>query len=119
MNKEIIKKKDFISLFSSSLSKKDRSSIISKIDNRFIEIILSIVGQNNVNNVDYDNDNEYHEGGYFSIYSFKSKIGFSGTGNDNFKEFASLMKYEFPTKWLWQSDYKDQYNKIKDKIKDE
>ena len=111
MNKHIITKEQFKSLFGPNIKKSDYDTIISKIDKRFSEIVVtlkpSIVNGGNwfvYGNYDYRSENDE---GHFDPHQFEDNISIGGENNGLNIPFD----YEFPTKWLWESDYLVQYNK--------
>ena len=118
-----ITKEQFENLYTDDITKKEFDSITEKIDERFYEVIVNIVGKENLSWVDYDNgDSSAEIDGHFDAIYYREGITFTGEGNGNkgqklFSEFYETLDGEFPVNWLWEKDYKKQYEKLVNAIR--
>jgi hypothetical protein len=96
-----ITKKEFDSLYSDNITKKEFDRIISKIDNRFSEIVLTLKpslrtkGWFDYENCNYDSE---ESGGYFDLDWCKEVIEVGG----EYSELPEPFSCGFPTRWLWE-----------------
>lgn len=108
-----ITKKEFESLYDSSITLKKYNEIVSKIDERFTEIVLTIIpnirkkGWFDYGNCNYDRGGE----GKFDSRSYQEEITVGG-------DYALLpepyaIDNAFPTRWLWE-DFEDEFKKSVD-----
>lgn len=118
MNKYLLTKKEFESLSSDNITKKQYDDIVEKINKRFYEIVVGIVGKRNLHWVDYDNGYDEQDG-YFDLERYKNGICFEGEGRAKFSEFVDVLDWEIPIEWLWEEDYKEQYEKLAIEIRSE
>ena len=104
-----ITKKEFDSLYTDTITKKEDDTIISKIDKRFADIIYHIIpslktanrGWFDYGNCSYDSEKS---GGYFDPQRHKEWIDVGG-------EYITLPEpfdYQIPTRWLWE-DFEDDF----------
>ena len=106
MNK--ITEKEFESLYNSNCTKQNYDKIISKIDDRFYEIVTTLVPSVKKKGwVDYGNCNYESEdsNGYFDPKEYKEEIYVGG-------EYCFLPEpygcdNSFPTRWLWEDFEKE------------
>ena len=105
-----ITKEEFDKLYDDSISKFEYDNIISKIDERFNEIIDALLPNIRKRGwVDYGNCSYYSDGpeGYFDPKKYREWIEIAG-------EYASLpdpYNYNFPTRWLWEDTFKEEFDK--------
>lgn len=122
-----ITKEQFNKLYSDDIKKKEYDQIVSQIDERFFEIAVTIVGKGNLHWIDYDNgDTKSEIDGHFDTDQHRHVISFTGEGKRNkgqrkFYEFYNMLDGEIPIQWLWEEDFKEQYEKLvqEDKIKEQ
>jgi hypothetical protein len=105
-----ITKKEFDSLYSDDITKKEYDRIINKIDNRFSEIMMTLLPNPTKGWFDYGNCNYDSEesGGYFDPHWYKEEIEIGGECSylpDPFGEYI-------PTRWLWE-DFQVEFAKEK------
>lgn len=87
-------------------------SIIKLIDERFSEICRTLLKNRKLSWFDYDNHgDDENSPGKFSMEEYDEYIRIGGEHNGLKEPFG----YEFPTRWLWEDDYVDQYNAEVDK----
>lgn len=109
MNKHKITKKEFDALYDPNITLRKYEEIIGKIDERFSEIVLTILpdirkkGWYDYGNCSYEDENS---NGSFDPDEYKDEISVGG-------EFALLPEpYDcdnsFPTRWLWE-DFEDEF----------
>lgn len=112
MNKHIITKKDFESLYDPKITLRKYYEIVSKIDERFSEIVLTIIpgvtkkGWFDYGNCGYEGDKS---AGEFDLDEYKKEITVGG-------DYAFLPEpygYDnsFPTRWLWEEGFKKEFDK--------
>ena len=105
-----ITKREFDSLYSDDITKKEYDRIIDKIDSRFSEIVLTLKpdlrkkGWYDYGNCSYDSE---ESGGYFDTQWYKDEIEIGG-------EYAYLPdpygEY-IPTRWLWEDGFEVEFSK--------
>lgn len=107
MNKHKITKKEFESIYKQNITLRTYNKIISKIDERFQEIVLTLLpgvtkrGWFDYGNCGYDGD---ETPGFFDKEEYKKDIAIGS-------EFASLPEpygYSFPARWLWE-DFEEEF----------
>ena len=102
-----ITKQEFDKLYDDSVTKKEYDAIITKIDARFGEIIVTIDPSINAgrNWFDYGNNNYDSErnGGYFDPQFYKTEIDIGGENRGLPQPFG----YSIPTRWLWEDFQED------------
>jgi hypothetical protein len=112
-----ITKEEFDKLYSDDITKKEYNGTINKINDRFLEIITTLVpdikGWFDYGNCSYDSD---ISDGRFDINAYKETIYLGGEGYELPEPFIDYI----PTKWLWE-DFKSEFKKevadYKEKIK--
>ena len=111
MNKHKITKEEFLSLYNPKITKHRYDVIIDKINDRFSEIVLTMIpnvtkkGWFDYGNCGYDGDGY---AGRFDPSEYKEEIIVGG-------EYCFLPEpygcdNSFPTRWLWE-DFEDEFNK--------
>ena len=112
MNKHKITKKEFDSLYNPKTTVQKYNEVLSKIEERFSEIVLTIIpgiskkGWYDFGNCGYEGDG--HKGN-FDLDEYKKEITVGG-------DYASLPEpYDcdnsFPTRWLWEEDFKKEFDR--------
>ena len=80
--------------------------ITKLIDDRFSEICRTLLKNRKLSWFDYDNHgDDENSPGHFSIKEHSEYIGIGGRHNGLKEPFG----WEFPTRWLWEDDYLNQY----------
>lgn len=111
MNEHKITKKEFEKLYNPKITLREHNEIISKIDDRFYEIVTAMIPGIKKNGwIDYGNCGYSEDGadGHFDVDEYKTEISVGGDyaflpepyGDDN----------SFPTRWLWE-DFEDEFNR--------
>jgi hypothetical protein len=112
MNKHIITKKDFESLYDPKITLRKYNEVVSKIGERFSEIVLTIIpgvtkkGWFDYGNCGYESG---ESGGEFDLDEYKEEITVGG-------DYAFLPRpygdnNSFPTRWLWEEDFKKEFDR--------
>lgn len=104
-----ITQKEFDSLYSDSITKKDYDAIITKIDTRFTEIVTYLNPKVLENGwFDYDNCSYGSDGsnGFFEPERYKKEIGIGGECPELKYPYGSYI----PTRWLWE-DFKEEFDR--------
>ena len=112
--KSVITKKEFASLFSEDISKRDYDRIIEKIDKRFVEICDQfLVKKDPAYWFDYCNGSYSDDcaEGYFDPVYYKDSIGIIGENIDPPPGYD----FEFPTRWLWEENFQDEVKAAEEK----
>jgi hypothetical protein len=107
-----ITKKDFESLYNPKITCQRYDEIISKINDRFYEIVnVMLPNINKKGWIDYGNCGYGEDGhdGDFDIVEYKTEITVGG-------DYASLPEpygcdNSFPTRWLWEADFKKEFDR--------
>ena len=103
-----ITKQEFDTLYSDDVTKKQYDAVIAKIDQRFGEIIITLMPNFHKNRqgwFDYDNcsyDSDV-SGGYFDPQAYQERIAIGGKWDG----LPAPFEYEIPTKWLWEDFQED------------
>ena len=103
-----ITKKEFNSLYSDDITKKEYDNIIVKIDRRFSEIMIALLSNPTKGWFDYGNcsyDSE-ESGGFFDPKRYEEGISIGG----EYSELPEPFLDEFPTRWLWE-DFQVEFTK--------
>lgn len=107
-----ITKEEFDKLYSDDIRKKEYDAIIVKINDRFSEIVKTLLPDRD-RRAWFDYGNCGYEGGfvgYFDIQDYKENIQVGG-------EYISLPPpyinggNKFPTRWLWEDGFKEEFYK--------
>jgi len=105
-----ITKFEFDCLYHEDIYKREFDIIISKVNDRFIEICRTIITMHNLNrgwfaygNVDYHKDGSEGE---FDIDEYKEYISIGGEYINIPEPFCN----EIPTRWLWE-DFEEEFKK--------
>lgn len=113
-------KKQFEKLSDKNITKLEYDEIISEITNRCDEIIKKI--STNFTWWDFENyDYDSHDSGYFDLNSYQEEIGI--TGQFKIPNPYGLHGYQgfccgFPTRWLWEDNWFEEFKKEVSKEKD-
>ena len=105
-------------LFSGEITKKQYDQIISKINNRFIEICEKFLKKNKSNawyaygNVSYKDEN-LDGFGFFDPLEYKENIAIGGEHIDPPMGFG----LSFPTRWLWEDSFEAEFKEISQNTK--
>jgi hypothetical protein len=101
---------EFNKLYDANVSKREYDEIVSRIDERFYEIMATIcpslkrTGWVDYGNCNYDADDS---GGWFDPDYYKEEIEVGG-------QFTLPEPYNcgcsFPTRWLWEDNFKSEFD---------
>jgi len=95
-----------------TITVREYNSIIDKVDDRFAEVVKTLLptiqkkGWFDYGNVDYESENSH---GHFDPKEYKEMIKVGG-------QYSQLPEpyecgNEFPTRWLWEENFKDEFDK--------
>ena len=113
-----ISKIDFDALYEPDIKKREYEAIISLIDDRFNEIVEKLIpgcrsGRNwyAYGNCDYSEESSC---GFFDAIEHKEEIYIGGEHSYLEEPYGT----SFPTRWLWEEDFEQEYLEAVKKCKD-
>lgn len=115
MNTKIIQitQEEFDSIYSDDISKKNYDIIIGKINDRFSFVMTTICpslkkkGWFDYGNLSWERDGH---AGHFDPEWYKEEIELGGEDFDLSAPYGGAEPTWIPTKWLWEDDFKEQFD---------
>jgi len=114
-----ITKEQFDKLYSDDITKKEYNSTIEHIDVRLEKIIITLLPEMRKRGgwYDYGNCDPDSEisGGHFDPHYCEKYIDLHVYLDSRYREAAKIFEvlgdvFSIPTKWLWEEDFKEQYD---------
>lgn len=103
-------------LLDENITVKRQNHILDLIDKKFGEICDYIFVKDKYSWYDYSNCSydDVRSEGYFDIKSYNNNIFIVG---DNLKTTTGYENFSFPTRWLWEKDWKSEFDQSIEKEK--